>query len=917
MGGCATLVVYLMLALGSYNPSDYGWLQTAPSGLHSNMGGIVGAYCADVVFHFFGYTGFFLPVVVFFGGFWFYRSINEKPSKEVEVFHPARLVITLLGLFLVFAAGAGLLTLQAVTPWWCATPVYAGVSSCSAGGVLGVLIGEKIAWTLGYPEASLLLFVLVILGTTFFFGISWTRVAERVGQWSCQLSDLGRQWLLQRATSLKNRVDTPHSHSEENATLHRTTEVRIEPSMGTLKGELDPLDPPSVVVEPATRSTPETPVRTVTLTTEDPSALESTSIEDPPEMPPVAERLATTVSPPKAVLAALMPPPVIGSVVPVLAPTEEAGHPLPPLPPLDEGSTVKNVHDVKDGKGLKTQKDTKDRKQAQDTPSVERLPERLPNTLPPLAPAQNTAPPPTKPVPKATVVSRTPPSSPAPQATRAISSEVEPPALGLLDSSSMKCAPSPERLERLSRQVETNLANFNVEVQVVDVQPGPVVTRFELQPAPGVKVSQITNLSKDVARSLSVISVRVVEVIPGRPTIGLEIPNEKREVVRLGEVLRSPEYERCTHALPLTLGKDIGGKPVVVDLQKMPHLLVAGTTGSGKSVGMNAMVLSLLYKLTPSQVRLIMVDPKMLELSVYQGIPHLLAPVVTDMKEAANALRWCVAEMEQRYRLMASQGVRNIDGFNQKVSDAIADGDPILDPTRSTETESVFTERLPYIVVLIDELADLMMVVGKKVEELIARLAQKARAAGIHLIIATQRPSVDVITGLIKANIPTRIAFQVSSRIDSRTILDQQGAEQLLGHGDMLYLPPGSGVPIRVHGAFVSDQEVVRVAEDLKKRGAPSYIEDVLRSNDPDVEGSGSGEAEATPEDDPLFEEAVRIITGTGRASVSGIQRRLKIGYNRAARLVEEMERCGIVGPLQSNGTREVLKPAPSADASS
>jgi len=501
------------------------------------------------------------------------------------------------------------------------------------------------------------------------------------------------------------------------------------------------------------------------------------------------------------------------------------------------------------------------------------------------------------------------------------------PALSLLDEPGPReQSYSDEALEAMSRLVEIKLRDFGVEAEVVAVQPGPVITRFELRPAPGVKVSQISNLAKDLARALSAISVRVVEIIPGKSVIGLEIPNEKREIVTLGEIIKSKPYDDVTSPLALALGKDIGGVPVVADLARMPHLLIAGTTGSGKSVGINAMVLSLVYKATPEHVRMIMIDPKMLELSVYEGIPHLLSPVVTDMKQAANALRWCVAEMERRYQLMSMLGVRNIGGFNRKVKDAADDGKPIKDPIRMQKiaqgVPGIVVEdvedltALPFIVVIIDELADLMMIVGKKVEELIARLAQKARAAGIHLILATQRPSVDVITGLIKANIPTRIAFQVSAKVDSRTILDQSGAESLLGHGDMLYLPPGTSIPTRVHGAFVSDQEVHRVVAGLKAAAPPVYIDEILEGPRNPVPGFPSddeeGEGEAVDaEADPLYDEAVRIVTETRKASISGVQRRLKIGYNRAARLVEAMEAAGLVGPLQSNGAREIFGAAP------
>jgi S-DNA-T family DNA segregation ATPase FtsK/SpoIIIE len=480
---------------------------------------------------------------------------------------------------------------------------------------------------------------------------------------------------------------------------------------------------------------------------------------------------------------------------------------------------------------------------------------------------------------------------------------------------------SEEALEALSRLVEIKLRDFGIEAEVVAVHPGPVITLFELQLAPGTKASRITNLSKDLARALSTISVRVVEVIPGKSVIGLEIPNEQREMVYLSEVLKSEAYDHARSPLTLALGKDISGNPVVANLSKMPHALIAGTTGSGKSVAINAMVLSLLYKASPKDVRLIMIDPKMLELSVYEGIPHLLTPVVTDMKEAANALRWCVGEMERRYRLMATLGVRNIAGYNRKVLDAEKAGEPIRDPlfqpAPGAEGPALIApelQTLPYVVVIIDELADMMMIVGKKVEELIARLAQKARAAGIHLLLATQRPSVDVITGLIKANIPTRIAFQVSARVDSRTILDQMGAEHLLGNGDMLYLAPGGGIPQRIHGAFVDDNEVHRVVEHLKKTGHPEYIDEILMEPTEAIPGL-SGEPNGNVEDsDPLFDQAVQIVTESRRASISGVQRRLKIGYNRAARMVEEMERIGIVGPAETNGNREVLAPPPVED---
>jgi S-DNA-T family DNA segregation ATPase FtsK/SpoIIIE len=485
---------------------------------------------------------------------------------------------------------------------------------------------------------------------------------------------------------------------------------------------------------------------------------------------------------------------------------------------------------------------------------------------------------------------------------------------------------SKEALEAMSKLLEIKLKDFGIDIEVEAINPGPVITRFEVQPAPGVKVSRITNLVKDLARSLAVPSVRVVEVIPGKTVIGIEIPNESKELIQFGQVLASAEFDNAKSPISMALGHDIGGNPVVVDLAKMPHLLVAGTTGSGKSVGINAMILSILFKSSPKEVRLIMIDPKMLELSVYDGIPHLLTPVITDMKDAANGLRWSVAEMERRYKLMSAMGVRNLAGFNKKVADAAKAGNPIPDPLWKPDPlinvpeEDQIPEdlqELPQIVVIVDELADMMMVVGKKVEELIARIAQKARAAGIHLILATQRPSVDVLTGLIKANIPTRLSFMVQSKVDSRTILGEGGAEQLLGHGDMLFLPPGGGIAQRVHGAFVSDDEVHRVVAAWKERGEPHYIDSITSDSSGDgvpgltPEGGGEGGAE---EEDALYDEAVRFVTESRKASISAVQRKLRIGYNRAARMIEAMEMAGVVSEMGANGNREVIAPPPPRD---
>ena len=519
-----------------------------------------------------------------------------------------------------------------------------------------------------------------------------------------------------------------------------------------------------------------------------------------------------------------------------------------------------------------------------------------------------------------------PAAAPVPKSERVVKEKQRPlftdmpdsplPPLALLEEApSTQESVSNETLEYTSRLIERKLADFGVSAKVLAAYPGPVITRYEIEPAVGVKGAQIVNLIKDIARALSVVSIRVVETIPGKSCMGLELPNPRRQVVKLVEILSSTTYNDNPGALTLALGKDIAGKPVVADLARMPHLLVAGTTGSGKSVAVNAMILSLLYKAEPKQVRLILIDPKMLELSMYEGIPHLLAPVVTNMKLAPNALNWCVGEMERRYKLMSLLGVRNLSGYNAKIVEGRKSGKKELNPLSLTPDSPEPLEEMPLIVVVVDELADLMMVIGKKIEELIARIAQKARAAGIHLILATQRPSVDVITGLIKANIPSRIAFQVASKIDSRTILDQMGAEALLGQGDMLYMPPGTGYPLRVHGAFVSDGEVHRVVEHLKQSGEPQYIEGLLEGGAAGANGDDGVSVEgADAESDPMYDQAVAVVLKTRRPSISLVQRHLRIGYNRAARLIEQMENAGLVSPMQTNGNREVLVPAGKGD---
>ncbi|CAK0765000.1 DNA segregation ATPase FtsK/SpoIIIE, S-DNA-T family [Gammaproteobacteria bacterium] len=790
---CAALALYLVLALFTYNPADQGWLQTAPAGHHSNMGGGVGAYFADITFHFFGYFGYFLPVFLFYAGWAFYHG-SDDPKTGNNTFHPANLVLSILGVLLIFSAGTSLATLQAVKPSWCDAPVYYGVPSCGAGGILGELVGVKLALTLGYAGATVFLLGLLFSGITLFTGISWAELAERLGQLTCWLvkeweKPLHR-WMSQILEMNQQRREARRieiSNSCEEDSPGRPMESRIEPSLGNLKEEIN-------LTVSGISSQILTPLGSVT-----PSVLSETNIE------------SHSNDPIETALSQNIPAAVETSINKVSSPVTAM-----PREKLDSPTQV------------------------------------------------------ITPVIKLSTKLITPHASP-------IESQA------------------------------TGQPNFFVDNQYAnDTKDEVVVTLSLLPPAPKevfIRSSQQRSINSpmDVALpSLNVFDITSIERF--HSPMGLEIQHR----VSLGEVFRSPEYDH-NYVLPLALGKDIDGKPVVVDLQCMPHLLVAGDTGSGKSLAMHAMVLSLLYKLPTAQARLIMVDTKKLELSVYQGIPHLLAPVVTDMKEAVNALRWCIAEMDQRYRLMASLGVRNIAGFNRKVGDALTDELPLMDSLTPGKGEPAALTMLPYIVVFINELADLIMVVGKNVEEMIVQLAQKACSAGIHLIIATQRPSTDVITAPIKINIPARIAFQIASRADALTFLDQQGAETLSGYDDMFYLSPECRVPIRVHGIFVSDHDIHRIVADVKTRGTPNYIEDVLHGGVSENDSHSSNPADNS-EDDPLFEEALRIVTETRRASISGIQRRLKVDYNRAARLVEIMERRGVVGPLQPTGAREVLQ---------
>ncbi|CAD5377588.1 DNA translocase FtsK [Pseudomonas sp. OF001] len=757
----------------------------------------------------------------------------------------------IIGLFFLLLSTSALATIQFQS---------LGVNpQAPAGGILGQSLGEWGEDALNVQGSTLLFIALFLFGLTVFTDLSWFRVMDLTGKITLDLLELiqgaaGRWWSARQS--------------------HRELRLKLREA------------------------------------------------EQAPPAPPTSRRARVAVAAPLAKAAASAAEPVAPLERPLAA--SERIEPVVGLSALDlddepELELAPLALDDNEGRGLPKLPAVPAESEMLDEADSLQLPEDVFDVPAPVAVQQPVSP---RLAEAPSAAPRRPVEPPRPVAhyvDEAVAGTLPP--LSLLDPAQAKPNSfSPEALESMSRLLEMKLKEFGVEVQVVAAYPGPVITRFEIQPAPGIKVSRITNLAKDLARSLAVISVRVVEVIPGKTTVGVEIPNENRQIVRFSEVLSTPEYEGASSPVTIALGHDIGGRPVTADLAKMPHLLVAGTTGSGKSVGVNAMLLSILYKSTPEQVRLIMIDPKMLELSIYEGIPHLLCPVVTDMKEAANALRWSVAEMDRRYRLMAAMGVRNLAGFNRKIKDAEEAGTPLTDPLfrrESPDDQPPLLQALPTIVVVVDEFADMMMIVGKKVEELIARIAQKARAAGIHLILATQRPSVDVITGLIKANIPTRIAFQVSSKIDSRTILDQGGAEQLLGHGDMLYLPPGTGLPVRVHGAFVSDDEVHRTVDAWKQRGAPDYIEDILAGAEEGAGGSydsTGGEGGEGSEEDPLYDEAVRFVTESRRASISAVQRKLKIGYNRAARMIEAMEMAGVVTPMNTNGSRDVIAPAPIRD---
>ena len=852
VGGIVSLfaAVIVVLALMTFDVTDPGWSHTGSGMDVQNSVGRAGAWFADVAFSLFGFMAFLIPVVLCLSGWLLFRHDRQSAN----VYRPFAF-IRVIGIVLMLLTASGLADLHF------GVPEGALPHGTFGGGILGTTIAWRLVAFLHPLGTTLLLLALFFCSLTLAFGTSWIQLIENMGG------------LVLRGVGLIGALFSHWSDSRQErgkrsaADRARRSRFSPQPVGGPTMG--DPLLD-TIITDQNPRS-----VLVSALVAARTKALQGGAVARQ-----VARSWAGDTGAADETQVTRQADPLASSI--------DSEQPVSSEPCEAEISAAKLTL-----QRTAAARDAQSAKQAEQMASTAALAPRKKKIAIKQRPAEQ----------KQTKLFLDMPDSALPP-------------LSLLD------APEPQRagfsdveLEALSRLLEEKLAEFRITVEVVAVHPGPVITRFEMQLAPGIKASRITNLSQDIARSLSLISVRVVEVIPGRSTIGIEVPNENREIVQLSEMLLSTEYSSKKSPLTLALGKDIGGQTVTADLGRMPHLLVAGTTGSGKSVAVNSMLISLLYKATPNDVRMILIDPKMLELNVYDGIPHLLTPVVTDMKEAANALRWCVGEMERRYTIMAELKVRNITGYNKVTSNAINAGTPIVDPLYKAEESLTPTaapptlEPMPFIVVVVDEFADMMMQVGKKAEEMIARIAQKARAAGIHLILATQRPSVDVITGLIKANVPTRIAFQVSQKVDSRTILDQGGAESLLGHGDMLYLPPGTAMPVRVHGAFVDDHEVINVVAHIKSLGDPNYIEEIVQESTLAIPGLSGGSEDAGGEQDALYDQAVAIVCESRKASISYVQRRLKIGYNRAARMVEEMEAAGVVSQVLSNGTREVLAP--------
>ena len=862
------LSAVILLALVSFNPEDPSFIHFDSDSIIQNKAGPAGAYLSSILIGFFGYLAYLIPISLLYLGFFLFRPMPSNGGLNTW--------LTVIGVFLALLCGCGLVTLL----WPDSNLTF------KAGGLLGLMVAKAFVAVVGDFGSTVALFCGFFAGLTLLLDISWLRVIEKVGDWTLWAFEklLGDESDAPETKAKEKKPLLPkisfgkkkESSSEDSASKTKASSAKPPKKAKATKSADSESKAPwyAAIAAGAAGAASVLSRKSAAKHSEaEQEKYDEDELEDDPDHEQNIPTIREVVSAPKPVNETLSTPP-----------TEMSNAALNPEP---EGEPEENLNPV---------------------------------ALPAAAKVK------AKPKPEQTVEPKKS-ASPLAGIKKAISSaRPKPEALGLLPPLDLlEPAPlnqdkfSEHQLDVLAESIQTTLSDYGIHgVEVVDRYPGPVVTRFELDLPPGTKVSRISGLAKDIARSMRVQSIRIVEVIPGKTTIGIEIPNDTRELVAISEILNAPIYQKSKSPLTLAMGKTIAGNPAIADLAKMPHVLVAGTTGSGKSVAVNAMILSLLYKARPDEAKLILIDPKMLELSIYEGIPHLLTSVVTDMKDAANALRWCVGEMERRYAAMSYMKVRNIAGYNQKVQEAIDRAEPItdpsFDPTQSVDTQPSILEPYPYIVVVIDEFADMIMVVGKKVEELIARLAQKARASGIHLILATQRPSVDVITGLIKANIPSRIAFQVSTKVDSRTILDQGGAEQLLGNGDMLYMPPGTGLPQRIHGAFVSDEEVEEVVNYLKENGEPKYLDDVLK----DTGGAGAPipglEPLADTEGDELYDQGVAVVTESRRASISYLQRRLKIGYNRAASMIEDMEKAGVVSEVQSNGTREVLAPPPVKD---
>jgi S-DNA-T family DNA segregation ATPase FtsK/SpoIIIE len=881
---CAFAAITAVLSLTSFDINDPGWSSTGGGENIQNSVGRVGAWFADVTFSLFGFMAYLIPLVIGISGWLLFRDHRRRPGA----YRPF-VFVRIIGVTLMLLSASGLADLHFNVPEG-SLP-----QSIFGGGILGTAVAWRLVSFMDHLGTTLLLLTVFFSSMTLAFGTSWMQLIESLGGFvvgtfeklsggflslfenqrenaKIKAADIARE---QRLQSMYTDADEPVERRSSNSLWERMGGAVKVPELDPLL-DIDADSPPQTGLAAALAMAREKAKSSANLAHSAAKGAANQlgnaragsnrvdamgdSIDDALLMDDSNE----TARIDSAAAAAIDKLDNTGAESLILGKIKAKN----PAAAPEHIKVLPTVDPIAHKKKIAIRPRIADQKQAKlflDVPDSD---------LPPLS----------------------------------LLDPPEPQRPGFSDSD----------LEALSRLLEEKLAEFRITVEVVAVHPGPVITRFEMQLAPGIKASRITGLSQDIARSMSLVSVRVVEVIAGKSTIGIEVPNDHREVVQLTEMLQSSQYIEKQSPLTLALGKDISGQSVTADLGRMPHLLVAGTTGSGKSVAVNSMLISLLYKATAKDVRLILIDPKMLELNVYDGIPHLLAPVVTDMKEAANALRWCVGEMERRYTVMAALKVRNIAGYNKKVNEAIKAGTPIVDPLYQAELSLTPTaapptlEPMPFIVVVVDEFADMMMQVGKKAEELIARIAQKARAAGIHLILATQRPSVDVITGLIKANVPTRIAFQVSSKIDSRTILDQGGAESLLGNGDMLYLPPGTALPVRVHGAFVDDHEVQNVIAHIKQTGEPNYIEEILQENTAMIPGLSGGDTEGSGgESDVLYDQAVSIVLESRKASISYVQRRLKIGYNRAARMVEEMEAAGVVSQVTSSGTREVIAPPP------